>query len=435
QKLEELEAGLARRVAGLGKARRALGVTVPEVQKALGHNEALIEMLRYDHYLEKKKFEPRYGAVVIVRDGPPKWVALGAAERIDQRIQRYQKSARGQTDETTLTKSLRDLHARIWEPIEQALPGNTAIIIVSPDSNLNFVSFATLMGPDDKFVIEKRSLRYVASGRDLLRASKPGRANTTLVFANPDFGSSKGGRLDSNTYKVALRSAEIRDLENMSLTPLPGTATEAAALKQRFGSSARIFVGAAATKGELQKINSPRILHLATHGFFLSATNLDNSADRAANPNPSAKLVSPMHRSGLALAGAQKTLEAWARGESPPLENNGILTAEEVGGLKLDGTWLVVLSACDTGSGEAKAGEGVMGLRRGFGQAGAQNLLMTLWPISDETTVQIMLDFYDTAFKTGNAPQALTDVQRDWLVKLRKEHGLLEAVRFAGPFI
>jgi CHAT domain-containing protein len=74
-------------------------------------------------------------------------------------------------------------------------------------------------------------------------------------------------------------------------------------------------------------------------------------------------------------------------------------------------------------------------LRRGFIQAGGQNLLMTLWPISDEKTVQIMLDFYDTAFKNGNAPQALADVQRDWLVKLRKERGLLDAVRLAGPFI
>ena len=87
------------------------------------------------------------------------------------------------------------------------------------------------------------------------------------------------------------------------------------------------------------------------------------------------------------------------KGEVPPTENDGIVTAEEVGGLKLGGTWLVVLSACDTGGGEAKAGEGVMGLRRGFVQAGGQNLLMTLWPISDEITVQIMLDFYDAAFK------------------------------------
>ena len=142
-----------------------------------------------------------------------------------------------------------------------------------------------------------------------------------------------------------------------------------------------------------------------------------------------------MRRSGLLLAGAKRTLNAWSRGEVPPIENDGIVTAEEVGGLKLNGTWLVVLSACETGSGEARAGEGVMGLRRGFIQAGEQNLLMTLWPISDKTTVQIMLDFYEAADKTHNAPEALAEVQRDWLVKLRKERGLLPAVKLAGPFI
>ena len=88
----------------------------------------------------------------------------------------------------------------------------------------------------------------------------------------------------------------------------------------------------------------------------------------------------PMHRGWLLLAGAQTTIDAWKRDEVPPVENDGILTAEDVSTLDLRGTWLVTLSACDTGLGEARAGEGVMGLRRGFIQAGAQNLLMTLWP-------------------------------------------------------
>jgi CHAT domain-containing protein len=147
------------------------------------------------------------------------------------------------------------------------------------------------------------------------------------------------------------------------------------------------------------------------------------------------RLLNPMQRSGLALTGAERTFQSWMRGEVPPTENDGVVTAEEVGGLKLSGTWLVALSACDTGSGEARAGEGVMGLRRGFIQSGAANLLMTLWPISDETTVQIMSDFYEAAFRTNNAPQALADTQRDWLVKLHREKGLLAAVRLAGPFI
>ena len=143
----------------------------------------------------------------------------------------------------------------------------------------------------------------------------------------------------------------------------------------------------------------------------------------------------PMHRSGLALAGANTTIAAWKRGDAPSIEEDGILTAEDVSTLDLKGTWVVTLSACDTGAGEARAGEGVMGLRRGFVEAGAQNLLMTLWPISDEVTVQIMNDFYDAAHESENAPEALAKVQREWLVKLRKEKGLASAVNLAGPFI
>jgi tetratricopeptide (TPR) repeat protein len=435
--VEQLEGGLARHVAGLGKARRALNVTVAQVQSALPQHVALIELLRYSHYLGKDKYEPRYGAVVIAPSGEPKWVPLGSAQEVEKDVQLYQKSVRGKTDEATLSSVLKTLNKQVWAPIEKTLPSGTATVIVSPDAELSFVSFATLVGSDDKFVGEKYSVRYVASGRDLLREFKRAGSGEASIYANPDFASKPASPDLNRETVVALRSLEMRDLQNISLPSLPGTAAEAAALSKRFGGSAKVFLGPNATKAKLRQVDSPHILHLATHGFFLPEIELGkpNNVPGPEEEVPKGKLVNPMHRGGLALAGAQTTLEAWSRGEVPPIENNGIVTAEEVGGLKLNGTWLVVLSACDTGSGEARAGEGVMGLRRGFIQAGAQNLLMTLWPISDQTTVQIMLDFYDTAEKTKNAPQALAEVQRDWLVKLRKEHGLLEAVRLAGPFI
>ena len=197
------------------------------------------------------------------------------------------------------------------------------------------------------------------------------------------------------------------------------------------------FTAKEATKEALLKIHSPYILHLATHGFFAKEDPSATQTDALLNENVTRSkfFKNPMHRSGLALAGAQTTIEAWQRDEVPPVENDGILTAEDVSTLDLQGTWLVTLSACDTGSGEARAGEGVMGLRRGFIQAAAQNLLMTLWPISDEVTVQIMSDFYDAAHHSGNAPEALAEVQRNWLVKLRTEKGLAQAVNLAGPFI
>jgi tetratricopeptide (TPR) repeat protein len=439
RRLEELEAGLARQVAGLGRARRALSVTVAQVQGTLGEDETLIELLRHGHSSRQKESEPRYGAVVIAPSGDPKWVPLGRATEIEGNIALYRKSARGETDEATLSSVLHALHTQVWVPIEKALPSGTKRIIVSPDGALNFVSFATLAGPDDKFLAEKYSISYVASGRDLLREGKPSTGPMMFVYANPDFEAKAiaPASAPSGATTIAMRSLEMRDLQSLYLPPLLGTEAEASALAKRGGKSVKVFLGPNATEAELRQVNSPRVLHLATHGFFLPEIELGKSVDplEPGREIPKGKLVNPMYRSGLALAGAQSTLKARARGEVPPTENDGIVTAEEVGGLRLDGTSLVVLSACDTGSGEARAGEGVMGLRRGFIQAGAQNLLMTLWPISDQTTVQIMLDFYDAAERTKNAPQALADVQRDWLVKLRKERGLLSAVQLAGPFI
>jgi tetratricopeptide (TPR) repeat protein/CHAT domain-containing protein len=439
--VEQLEGRLARQVAGLGRARRALSVTVPQVQSALPPKAALIELLRYSHYLGKNKYEPRYGAIVIGTKGEPGWVPLGDAVALEKNITLYQKSVRGNTDEATLSTVLKALDEQVWAPIEKTLPEGTATVIVSPDAELSFVSFATLLTPENCFVGEKYSIRYVASGRDLLRESQSAAdpKTTMRVFANPDFGGLAVGPRLEQTNAVALRSVEMRDLEGISLPGLPGTEKESAKLEARAKKSGwqpQTYLGPKATEAELRKVNSPRILHLATHGFFLPGIDLGTpKGSRDAAEIPKGKLVNPMHRSGLAMAGAQRTLQAWAKGEAPPIENDGIVTAEEVGGLKLNGTWLVTLSACDTGGGEARTGEGVMGLRRGFIQAGGQNLLMTLWPISDETTVQLMLDFYDAAFKTGNAAQTLAETQRDWLVKLRKERGLLSAVQLAGPFI
>lgn len=204
----------------------------------------------------------------------------------------------------------------------------------------------------------------------------------------------------------------------------------------------RVYSGAEATETQLRAIHSPRILHFSTHGFFLPETMRGPSRSSFLGSMMDSKgsqqqviLKNPMYRSGVALAGAQVTLDAWKRGETPPTDSDGILTAEEVGDLDLHGTWLVVLSACDTGIGEPRTGEGVMGLRRGFVQAGAQNLLMTLWPVFDVPSGELMLDFYSALHQNHNPSEALAKVQRDWLVKLRSKYGLLPAVVMAGAFI
>jgi CHAT domain-containing protein len=268
-----------------------------------------------------------------------------------------------------------------------------------------------------------------------VREPPPSTAKEVVLFANPDFDlASKTMLAEADNRSSApgakrLRGSEKREIEDWRFGSLDGTQEESDELIKKFagwGWTPTDLTAEKATKEALLKIHSPYILHLATHGFFakedptVTQTEPDASLNDRQSVTKSKFFKNPMHRSGLALAGAQTTIEAWKR---------------DVSTLDLQGTWLVTLSACDTGSGEARAGEGVMGLRRGFIQAGALNLLMTLWPISDEVTVQIMSDFYEAAHNSGNAPEALAEVQRKWLLKLRTEKGLAQAVNLAGPFI
>jgi CHAT domain-containing protein len=300
-------------------------------------------------------------------------------------------------------------------------------------------------------VAQRYDVRCVASGRDLLREVKPSTSGEVVLFANPDFDLNSATMLamadtgSSGPGSRSMRGSEKRDIEDWSFERLTGTMREGDELTKKFagwGLTPRNFITREATKEALLKrVRSPYILHLATHGFFAKEDPSAAQTESRALRNDQRSVIkskffkNPMHRSGLALAGANRTIEAWKRGEVPPVENDGILTAEDVSTLDLQGTWLVTLSACDTGGGLARAGEGVMGLRRGFIQAGVQNLLMTLWPISDEVTVQIMNDFYDAAHESGSAPEALSKVQRAWLVNLKQEKGLASAVNLAGPFI
>ena len=448
--VERLESQLAQHVAGLGHARHALGVSFEQVQPTIPNDGALIEYLRYSDYLGKEKWEPRYGAIVLFCKGAPLWIPLGKANEIDHLVRRYGTLVRGSPQEDELLANLQALYEAVWAPIAQALPSQTKRIIISPDGELNFISFATLLTKDKQFLAQTYDVQYVASGRDLLRELKPSTAKEVVLFANPDFDLSSTAMLakaedrSSAGGSKSIRGIEKRDVEDWSFESLTGTQKESDELIKKFtgwGWTPSDFTKKEATKEVLLKIHSPYILHLATHGFFAKEDSTATQTEPGALLNDRQSVTkskffkNPMHRSGLALAGAQTTIEAWEREEVPPVENDGILTAEDVSTLDLEGTWLVTLSACDTGSGEARAGEGVMGLRRGFIQAGTQNLLMTLWPISDEVTVQIMSDFYEAAHNSGNAPEALAEVQRNWLLKLRSKKGLAQAVNLAGPFI
>ncbi|MCK6499782.1 MAG: CHAT domain-containing protein, partial [Nitrospira sp.] len=259
-------------------------------------------------------------------------------------------------------------------------------LILAPDSELAKVSFEALPIPGKGRMLDDHVLSYVATGRDLLRwrAPIPGMpVGRPWVIADPD-------------YDAGAMAKEWRP--GTPFERLPGTIEEGRRVSERLG--AELFSGMEAAEPLFRSGPLPAVLHVATHGFFVDSPTGTASAGGdaflsfAGAPPSTAwtrleKARDPMLRSGLALAGAN----TWAQGRAPtpPLED-GVLTAEDVAGLDLVGTDLVVLSACETGLGEVRNGDGVYGLRRAFTVAGARTLVMSLWKVPDEPTSRLMVE-------------------------------------------
>jgi tetratricopeptide (TPR) repeat protein len=228
--VEKIESQLGQHVAGLGQARHALGMNLEQVQPAIPNDGALIEYLRYPHYLGKGKWEQRYGAIVFFSQGAPLWVSLSKAKDVEQLVRRYGRLVRGLPEEDELLENLQALYEALWAPIGQALPSQTKRIIISPDGELNFLSYATLLTKDKQFLAERYDVQYVASGRDLLRELKPSTAKEVVLFANPDFGLASTPMLveaeDRSPDAGSVRGSEKRDIEDWRFGSLEGTEKE-----------------------------------------------------------------------------------------------------------------------------------------------------------------------------------------------------------------
>jgi len=183
-----------------------------------------------------------------------------------------------------------------------------------------------------------------------------------------------------------------------SFEPLPGTATEAAAIA-RILPDARLLTGRAASKNALQAVHGPRILFLGTHAFF-PGYGPDFCGARPVRPGERHDLVAwSLLRSGLVLAGGNENRQT------------GLLTAFETVEMDLHGTELVVMSACGTGLGVIEAGEGVLGLRRALSFAGAETQVMSLWPVKDEATSTLMIRFHQKLASGAARSEALRAAQ------------------------
>jgi CHAT domain-containing protein len=199
--------------------------------------------------------------------------------------------------------------------------------------------------------------------------------------------------------------------------PLPGTQQEGEALKAMMPGSTW-WSRAKATEAAVKQVAAPAILHIATHGFFLADLAFGSASDRrgiqiSVSQLTSTRVENPLLRSGLALAGANLRKSA---------DDDGVLTALEVAGLDLWGTKLVVLSACETGVGEVRSGDGVYGLRRALVLAGSESQILSLWKVDDDATRDLMIDYYTGLKGAAGRSEALRQVQLKMLASRDRQH-------------
>ena len=395
------------------------------MQAAIPRDAALVEFVFYNPFRVKagnnRAFDKgRYAAYLLRRDGPPAWVDLGEAAGINESVERLRTALRDR-DHADAKSLARSLDEKVMRPVRDRL-GNTRTVLLSPDGALNLIPFNALVDEQDRYLIETYSFTYLTSGRDLLRlrAQPPGGQGPVVVVANPSYDKQGGDRTAAG--RGAASVARSFDFSQASFPPLPGTAGEAQALKAAMP-EARLLTDTQATEGAIKQLVEPRILHVATHGFFLvnqaetSPEGRDSRILEMVHNRPRGnvgRIDNPLLRSGLALAGANQRQGGG--------DEDGILTALEATGLDLWGTRLVVLSACETGLGDVRNGDGVYGLRRALVLAGAESQVMSLWQVNDIATRDLMAEYYRRLKSGEGRAEALRQVQLGMIRSGKRSH-------------
>ncbi len=372
---------------------RDIDISVPQIAELLPDGFVYIDYVRYSRvYPDAEEGKDYYAAIVVTHEGGSEFFDLGRAEVIDTQIAAYRDSlisgarsfrdtevddeALDAADRKELSFALFDaLFARIESFLETAsgyagecAQGGVAPeseiqrIVVAPDSEISNLPLESLTDREGRLLLDRYVFEYRNSARDLLKRGVTGAVNDAVVLGDPDFD-------DSSGFK-----------------PLPGARREAETVAQLLGVQAKL--GAAATKDLVVEVDAPDVLHIATHGYVMDR-------DPEASWNAEERYRSALQNSGVALAGAHL------------LKGEGLLTAYQLSSLNLQGTRLVVLSACETGLGTLHTGEGVLGLRRAVAITGAQSLLMSLWKIPDRETEELMTSFYRAFLAHGDPVNAL----------------------------
>ena len=388
-RIYQIEQQLSRRNATGGPVTEPANVA--QVRGHIPDAAALIEFAVYTPFAPKARetIPARYAAFVLRATGEPAFVDLGEAAAIDAIVDQLHEAMVYPDYSMDSVKQVfvGGLSDKLIAPLRGHLE-NARLLLIVPDGQLNLLSFAQLQDADRQFLIQRYELAYLASSRDLVRIPAPRRSpGVSVIVADPDYGQPGDTQSTSNTCPFP---------------QLPETRTQASAIANLLPERAQVLVGGEATKEAVRAVQGPRILHLATHGFFADLARCGASNGTQLDKHQST-ITASLLRSGLALAKANQP------------EKDGVLTAIEAASLDLQGTKLVVMSACDTGRGTVENGEGVLGLRRALTIAGAEAQLMSLWMVNKDATGRLIVDYYRRLVRGAGRAEALRAAQLDMI--------------------
>jgi CHAT domain-containing protein len=416
QQKEDAETTLAEHSAAARAELARAQVGLDEVRAALPQDAALVSFIKYDRQESSSRRVPSYGAFV-QRAGADAvvFVPVGPASTVEPLVRSWRNEAAGRAmaigvspgaAQRTYLDVAQRLRRLVWDPLAAHLAGATRVFIV-PDGLLNLLNFAALPNGDGHYLAEEPwILHYLSAERDLMTPAETTAGRGLLAVGGASF--NQPSRKAPAPLKLSLVPtrgvSDCLDLRHIQFDALPGSQREVVEISRTWSAREHdavvVLTGRAATETAVkQALAGQRVVHLATHGFFLGAPCEPVSAGTrgvgglapVASPRRRAPTdENPLLLAGLAFAGANRRA-----GDTTAGSDDGILTAEEIAGLDLQGTEWAVLSACDTGLGEITTSEGVVGLRRAFQIAGARTVIMSLWAVEDHAAAQWMRALYD----------------------------------------
>lgn len=463
--LRQAELSLAARTETLRDTMVSTQSGLQQVSESLPPGSALVAFVRYD-YVELAtrpgeppppvgKSSPEYMAFVLpAARAMPQAFRLGDATVVDAMVARWRAAIASEAQsagrassagESSYRRVAEQLRRSVWDRLVPAI-GDAAEVFIVPDGTLNLVSFAALPAADGGYLADtRRRLHYLSAERDVIMKAPARSGGGLLVFGAPAFdhlpsvsrratrrAAAAGGVTERMSRAARGAPFSCGTFAAMRFEPLPGSTLEIQQIVQHWdrastqggresGPGAVSLSGSAASEADFKSMASGhRVVHIATHGFFLGDECGSGEAGTQGSRQPSFDQITrenPLLLSGLALAGANR------RDDAAYEENDGILTAQEIAVLDLRGTEWAVLSACDTGLGSLRAGEGVFGLKRAFELAGARTLVLSLWAVDDDATRQWMGALYRHRFIGGESTIEAVNAAGAEILRRRRSRG------------